>query len=33
MHLIEGRFEKLDEELLYEKENLADKREYYQGSA
>ena len=30
-HLIEGRFEKLVEELLYEKEDLADKREYYQG--
>jgi len=29
--LIEGRFEKLVEELLYEKEDLLDKTEYYQG--
>ena len=29
--LIEGRFERIVEELLYENENLTDKREYYQG--
>lgn len=29
-HLIEGRFEKLVEELLYEKEDLPDKSDYYQ---
>ena len=29
--LIEGRFEKLVEELLYEKEDLPDKSDYYQG--
>jgi fructose-1,6-bisphosphatase-3 len=29
--LIEGRFEKLVEELLYEQEQLTDKRDYYQG--
>ncbi|TKB09626.1 fructose-1,6-bisphosphatase [Desulforhopalus sp. IMCC35007] len=29
--LIEGRFERLVEELLYENENLNDKSEYYQG--
>lgn len=31
MQLIEGRFEKLVEELLYEKEDLTDKSDYYQG--